>query len=169
MRSSKTILYLVTTSLACLPMVIAPIETNASSGNNLMSAVVTQKTAEDTVNFTMALPDGGSKRFAKLSFSITELNRRDAPPIQFDLTRVKALAGSSEKSGQPIRVAAFVDETGVLWVEFSQPVPSQSTVTISLKLRNLPARTAYQYGIAAYPAENKSVPLFVGDGILRVE
>lgn len=137
----------------------------------LSSVMVTsdRPQAGSTHYFTMTMPDRAGKRFTKLSFSFTEQNRdKTVAPIRFDLASTKAIAGSSKVGGRTIGIKdAWVDETGVLWVEFDASVPPKTQLMLALKtLKSSPVAT-YDYGIAAYP-ETKFPAVFVGNGTLTI-
>lgn len=127
------------------------------------------QTSNDTHYFTITMPERAGKRFTKLSLSFTEQNQEKAvAPIRFDLASTKAFVGSPQASGRAIGIKdAWIDETGIFWVEFNAPVPPKTVLTLALKtLKSSPAAT-YDYGIAAYP-ETKFPAVFVGDGTLTI-
>lgn len=123
-----------------------------------------------TYLFTMTLPERTGRQFSKLSVSLTAQNsNKTIAPMPFDLPSTKAFLGAPKEGGRALGVQdAWIDETGVLWVQFSAPVPPQTKLTLALKLRKLPSAARYDYGIAAYP-ESKAAAIFVGDGILTIK
>lgn len=145
---------------------------NFAHSLKLASGSVTSDRAPNdnsTYLFTMTLPERTGKQFSKLSISLTEQNGgKTIAPMQFDLPRTKAFIGAPTEGGRAIGVRdTWIDETGVLWVQFNAPVPPQTKLTLALKLRQLPSATTYNYGIAAYSA--KAAAIFVGDGILTIK
>ena len=137
----------------------------------LASVTVTSDRAQtgDTHLFTMTLPERAGKRFTKLSFSFTEQNQtKTVAPLRFDLASTRAVMGSATVEGQAIAIKdTWIDETGVLWVEFKSPMPPKTQLTLALKtLKSSPVAT-YDYGIAAYP-DAKFAAVFVGDGRLTI-
>ena len=133
--------------------------------------VISDRTTDsNTYPLTMTLPKRVGKQFAKVSISFTEQNRdKTIAPLQFDLPNMKAFAGAPNEGRRSIAIQkAWIDETGILWVQFKAPIPPQTKLTLALKLRQLPAAASYDYGIAAYP-EPKAAASFVGDGTLTLK
>ncbi len=152
---------------------LEPNTTSANVSNNLKLANVwvTSQRSPATGNiyyFTMFLPERTGKRFTRLSFSFTEQSRDKAVAvIPFDLSSARALVGKPGAFGREIRLkGAWIDETGTLWVEFGQPIPSNTTLTVALRVQQTNSKESYEYGVAAYPDSEKPVPIFVGNGIL---
>jgi hypothetical protein len=113
------------------------------------------------------LPQRGEQQFSKLSFSFTEAEQDRVAVIPFNLSNVKAFLGTTDRSGDQIGIkTAWIDETGTLWVEFTQPVRSGTHLTVALNTQQHPVGTNIRYGIAAYPATRNPVPVFAGDGTL---
>lgn len=176
MRQISYTLALITTSVLFNVWTVAATPGNDAKRLDRMAqlapvSVVSDRpqTSNDTHYFTMTMPERTGKRFAKLSFSFTEQNQeKPVAPIRFDLASTKAFMGSPETIGRAIAIKdAWIDETGILWVEFNAPVPSKTKLTLALKtLKASPAAT-YEYGIAAYP-ETKFPAVFVGDGMLTI-
>jgi Protein of unknown function (DUF2808) len=138
----------------------------------LANVTVTSDRAQAGSNthlFTMTMPERSGNRFTKLSFSFTEQDQaKTVAPLRFNLASTKAMIGSVNAEGQAIAIKdVWIDETGVLWVEFESPIPPKTQITLALQtLKTSPAAT-YDYGIAAYP-EAKSSAIFVGDGSLII-
>jgi len=129
-------------------------------------------TASDkTYFFTMTLPTHPGQRFAKVSFDFTEQSQsKGINPIRFDLANTKAFLGTPDAQGRAIAVeSAWVDETGSLWVEFKPTLLPQTTFTLALTTQSSTPKTAYEFGVAAYPATQRPVALFVGDGIVTIK
>lgn len=125
--------------------------------------------ADSTHFFTMTLPAQAGQRFTQLSFSFTEQNQaKTVAPLRFNLASTKAFTGAANAGGRAIAIKdTWIDETGVLWVEFNAPVPPKTQLTLALQtLQTSPAAT-YGFGIAAYP-ETKDAAVFVGDGSLTI-
>ena len=137
----------------------------------LANAVVVsdRTTGSNTYLLPMTLPKRAGKQFTKLSVSFTEQNQdKTIAPLQFDLPDTKAFAGTPNEGRRAIAIQeTWIDETGVLWVQFKAPIPPQTKLTLALKLRQQPAATRYDYGIAAYPAN--AAAIFVGDGTLTLK
>lgn len=121
-----------------------------------------------TVYFTMTLPQRADRRFETLSFVFTQPGQPSQMlPLPLDPSSIRVFMGTVERQGPAIALAGtWVDETGVLWVGFNPPLPSGSLLTVAIKPRSALSETSYQYGIAAY-LETTSVPILVGNGILR--
>lgn len=155
------------TAMAVSNKSVAPVERSSL----LASVNVTSDRPQadgSTHFFTMTMPERTGKRFTKLSFSFTEQNQdQTVAPLRFDLASTKAFIGSANAGGRAIAIKdAWIDETGVFWVEFNTPVPPKTKLTLALKtLKASPAAT-YGYGIAAYP--DKFPAIFVGDGTLTI-
>ena len=145
---------------------------NFAHSSKLANAVVVSDRAtadSNTYLLTMTLPKRIGKQFAKVSVSFTEQNRdRTIAPLPFDLPNIKAFAGAPNEGRRAIAIQkTWIDEAGVLWVQFKASVPPQTRLTLALKLRQQPAATRYDYGIAAYPAN--AAAIFVGDGTLTLK
>lgn len=138
--------------------------------SKLTNVVVVSDRTPDSNTYTlpMTLPKRAGKQFAKVSISFTEQNRdKTIAPLQFDLPNIKAFAGVPNEERRTIAIQkTWIDETGVLWIQFKTPVPPQTRLTLALKLRQQPTATRYDYGIAAYPAN--AAAIFVGDGTLTL-
>jgi Protein of unknown function (DUF2808) len=115
--------------------------------------------------FTVTIPQNAGEGLAKLSFS--DRNTTEAPILAFDLEKTQVFLGTPEEIGQPVSFDdAWVDEAGVVWVAFDPALAPGTVFTVSLAVgRNAPS-DAREYGIAAYPESENSVPAFVGDGTL---
>ena len=138
----------------------------------LASVTVTSdraQTGSNTHLFTMTLPEHTRTRFTKLSFSFTEQNQaKTVAPLRFNLASTKAVIGSAKAEGQTIAIKdTWIDETGVLWVEFKSPIPPKTQLTLALETLKASPTATYDYGIAAYP-EAKFSAVFVGDGRLTI-
>lgn len=120
----------------------------------------------NTYYFTMTLPEH-SAAFAKLS--LTEQHQEEqAAPTQFELPLTEAFSGTPSAMGRPIAIAASVDETGTVWVEFDRAIPARTTLTVAFKGRSTLTGGSYHYGVAAYPNVATPVAVFVGDDRLTV-
>jgi hypothetical protein len=118
--------------------------------------------ANRRVYFTIAIPENAGEGLAKLSFS-----DRTPTALAFDLEQTRVFQGTPEERGEAVNVeSAWVDETGVVWVEFASALPPGTVFTVSLAVGQNPPRDAREYGVAAYPDSENSVPAFVGDGTL---
>lgn len=175
MRQIRQVLLLVANSvlLSAWTMTAAPSKglTPFDRPPLLASVMVTSDRPQvgSTHYFTMTMPDRAGKRFTKLSFSFTEQNRdKTVAPIRFDLASTKAFTGSPNAGRRAIGIKdTWVDETGVLWVEFNTSVPPKTQLMLALKTLKSSPVAAYDYGIAAYP-ETKFPAVFVGDGTLTI-
>ena len=124
--------------------------------------------ADSTHFFTMTLPTQAGQRFTKLSFSFTEQNQaKTVAPLRFDLASTKAFMGATAEGGAIAIKDTWIDETGVLWVEFNAPVPPKTQLTLALQTLQTSPAASYDFGIAAYP-ETKDAAVFVGDGSLTI-
>lgn len=127
------------------------------------------QSGDSTHFFTMTMPERAGKRFTRLSFSFTEQNQaKTVAPIRFNLASTRAFNGIPGAEGRAIGIKdTWIDETGIVWVEFNTPVPPKTKLTLALKtLQASPANT-YEYGIAAYP-DTRFSAVFVGDGLLTI-
>ncbi len=144
--------------------------TNAQNSQAQLNHSQILKLAESATTtphaITMTLPSTTGTQFAKVSFSFTDPTQENGiAPIRFDLAKTQAFWGNGTM-GKAIAVKdAWVDETGVLWIEFNQPVSPKTTLTVILQTQKTSPSTSFQYGIAAYPV-NRAAPIFVGDGKL---
>jgi Protein of unknown function (DUF2808) len=114
------------------------------------------------VYFTVTIPQNAGEGLAKLSFS-----DRTPTALAFNLEQTQVFLGTPEAVGQTVELEdAWVDETGVVWVEFAPSIAPGTMFTVSLAVgQNVPS-DAREYGVAAYPDSENSVPAFVGDGTL---
>ncbi|PSB28374.1 DUF2808 domain-containing protein [Stenomitos frigidus] len=156
------------TAMAVSDKSVTPVERSSL----LASVTVTSDRPQadgSTHFFTMTMPERTGKRFTKLSFSFTEQNQeKSVAPLRFALASTKAFTGSAKAEGGAIGIKdTWIDETGVLWVEFQSPIPPKAQLTLALKTLQSSPAAAYDYGIAAYP-ETKFPAVFVGDGSLTV-
>ncbi|MER3432400.1 MAG: hypothetical protein C4288_02980 [Leptolyngbya sp. ERB_1_1] len=131
--------------------------------NNLAATTRSSATVNgNSYSFTMTLPQRSGNRFAKLSFSLTNLDRRNAiVPLPLNLRNTVAQVGT----GNTNQVKdTFIDETGTVWVEFNSPVPAKTMLTVTFKARKPLLAGRYSYSIAAYPEARRSGATFVSDG-----
>ncbi|XHX78620.1 MAG: DUF2808 domain-containing protein [Stenomitos frigidus ULC029] len=145
-----------------------PVSSFERSPARAKTFIVSDRTiANNTYLLPMTLPK--RSQFAKVSISFTEQNRdQTITPIPFDLFSTKAFVGTSKDGGRAIAIQkTWIDEAGVLWVQFKTPLPPQTKLTLALKLRRQSAVARYDYSIAAYPADAAAV--FVGDGALTLQ
>ncbi len=125
--------------------------------------------SEDSYSLTMTLPKQPRSGFAKLSFSFTKPDREQTiVPIHLNLKNTTAFVGTS-RLGDAIEVKdAWIDETGVVWVELNSPVAAKTTLTVVFKVRQPLSAGQYIYSIAAYPNTKPTIPVFVDSGTLRI-
>jgi Protein of unknown function (DUF2808) len=124
-------------------------------------AIVNQK-----AYFTVTIPENAGEGLAKLSFSDLD---QEGTRLPFNLEKTEVLLGA-RSSGRTINNGdAWVDETGVVWVSFDPILPPGTTFTVVLEMSENVPPGAHDYGIAAYPEAENSVPAFVGDGKLTFE
>jgi Protein of unknown function (DUF2808) len=122
--------------------------------------------ANQKAYFTVTIPKNAGEDLARLSFSdLAEEGTR----LPFNLEKTQVFIGE-RANGRSVEVAsAWVDETGVVWVEFGPPLAPGTTFTVVMEVgKNAPSGSR-EYGIAAYPKPENSVPAFVGDGSLTFE
>jgi hypothetical protein len=129
------------------------------------SETIVRSTMDRTYSLTIALPARTGASFNKLSFTERQPDQ-GTEPIRFDLPATEVFIGTP--SDRPIESEAWVDETGTFWIEFNPPVAAGTTLTVVLKLQNLPSEESYEYGFAAYPATENSVAVYVGDRTLTI-
>lgn len=117
-------------------------------------------------SFTMTLPQQSESSFAKLSFSLTNVDRGNTVvPLPLNLQNTIAQVGAANAPKKAIAVkSAFLDETGTLWVEFNSPLPAKTPLTVTFKARQPLLAGRYAYSIAAYPEAIFAKPIFVSDG-----
>jgi hypothetical protein len=122
--------------------------------------------ANQKAYFTVTIPDNAGEGLAKLSFSDLD---QEGTRLPFNLEKTEVLLGV-RSSGRTINNGgAWVDETGVVWVGFDPVLPPGTTFTVVLEMSEDVPPGARDYGIAAYPESENSVPAFVGDGTLTFE
>lgn len=126
------------------------------------------KVSGNSYSFTMTLPRRPASRFAKLSFSLTNLDRANAiVPLPLSLQETVALKTINDRSQSILVKEAFIDEAGTVWVEFNSSLPINTVLTIVFKTRTPLLAGQYSYRIAAYPEAMNVSPAFVGDGTFR--
>lgn len=122
--------------------------------------------ANQKASFTVTIPENAGEELARLSFS--DLTQ-EAPRLPFNLEKTQVFLGA-RASGQSIKLSdAWVDETGVVWVEFAPTLAPGTTFTVVLEVGENAPSGEHEYSVAAYPEPENSVPAFVGDGILTFE
>jgi Protein of unknown function (DUF2808) len=115
--------------------------------------------------FTVMIPQNAGEGLAKLSFS--DRNTTEAPRLAFNLDKTQVFLGTPEAIGQTVNFAdAWVDETGVVWVEFDPSLAPGTVFTVALAVGQNAPSDSREYGVAAYPESDNSVAAFVGDGML---
>ncbi len=122
--------------------------------------------ANQKAYFTVTIPENAGEGLAKLSFSdLTQAAAR----LPFNLEKTQVFQGT-RASGQNIKLSdAWVDETGVVWVEFAPTLAPGTTFTVVLEVEENAPSGEHEYGVAAYPEPENSVPAFVGDGTLTFD
>jgi len=122
--------------------------------------------ANQKAYFTVTIPENAGEELAKLSFSdLTQTAAR----LPFNLEKTQVFQGT-RASGQNIKLSdAWVDETGVVWVEFAPTLAPGTTFTVVLEVEENAPSGDHEYGVAAYPEPENSVPAFVGDGTLTFD
>jgi hypothetical protein len=124
-------------------------------------AIVNQK-----AYFTVTIPEDAGEGLAKLSFSDLD---QEGTRLPFNLENTQVLLGT-RASGRAIgNGGAWVDETGVVWVEFAPVLAPGTTFTVVLEMAENVSPGARDYGIAAYPEAENSIPAFVGEVRLTLE
>jgi hypothetical protein len=122
--------------------------------------------ANQKASFTVTIPENAGEELAKLSFS--DLTQEGAR-LPFNLEKTQVFLGT-RASGQSIELSdAWVDETGVVWVEFAPTLAPGTTFTVVLEVGENAPSGKHEYGVAAYPEPENSVPAFVGDGTLTFQ
>jgi Protein of unknown function (DUF2808) len=122
--------------------------------------------ANQKAYFTVTIPENAGEGLAKLSFSDRD---QEGTRLPFNLEKTEVLLGA-RASGRAINNGvAWVDETGVVWVSFNPVLPPGTTFTVVLEMAENAPPGLRNYGIAAYPEAENSVPAFVGDGSLTFE
>jgi hypothetical protein len=122
--------------------------------------------ANQKAYFTVTIPENAGEELAKLSFSDLA---QEGTRLPFNLEKTQVFLGT-QASGQSVKLGdAWVDETGVVWVEFAPTLAPGTTFTVVLEVGSNAPSGEREYGIAAYPESQNSVPAFVGDGTLTFE
>lgn len=122
--------------------------------------------ANQKAYFTVTIPENAGEELAKLSFSNLA---QEGIRLPFNLEKTQVFLGT-RAGGQSIPLSdAWVDETGVVWVEFAPALAPGTTFTVVLEVGENPPSGEHEYGIAAYPEPENSVPAFVGDGMLTFD
>jgi len=143
------------------------------SKTTLAKVIVTSsKTPTDSdraYSFTITLPEQYGSRFAKIS--LTEQNLTNGTALlQFNLPATQAFLGTPTAKGRAILIEdTWVDETGTMWLEFKPSISPKAVLTLVFKPQASSLKGTHEYGIAAYPDTQYSIPIFVGNGKLVLE
>lgn len=88
----------------------------------------------------------------------------------FLLERTRAFLGRPRREGRPLPVKAhFNNDTRMMTLEFPEPVPPGSTVTVSVVPWSNPSQSdTYLFQVVAYPAGPDPLGSPVGVGTLRI-
>ena len=125
--------------------------------------------SEDSYSFVMTLPKQPRSGFAKLSFSLTKPDQEQTiVPIHLDLKSTTAFVGTPRLRDAIEVKDAWIDETGVVWIEFNSPVAAKTPLTVVFKVRQPLPAGQYIYSIAAYPNTKPAVAVFVDSGTVKV-
>jgi hypothetical protein len=127
--------------------------------------------SDSSYSFTITLPEHTGNQFARLSFSFTNPDRgNEVAVIPFNLPGTQAFVGSPDARGEAIALSStWIDETGILWVEFNSAVSPKTTLTIVMTAPDPLPNPSVAYSVAAYPDANPAIPVFVGDGTMTNE
>ncbi len=88
-------------------------------------------------------------------------------PIVFDLSKTTAFAGTRQSKGTPIAIKEATQDpkTKTITVSFTQPVPPNTTFTVSLRPYSNPQEPGvYMFDVQVYPAGANPIGLDLGVG-----
>ena len=117
--------------------------------------------------FTLNLDPEAGASLAGFTFQQIRGVDRQFP---FLLSRTRAFHGRPRREGRPVPVKArFNDDTRTMTLEFPEPVPPGSTVTVSVVPWTNPMQAdTYLFQVVAYPAGPDPQGSPVGIGTLRI-
>ena len=117
--------------------------------------------------FTLNLDPEAGASLAGFTFQQIRGVDRQFP---FLLSRTRAFLGRPRREGRPVPVKTrFNDDTRTMTLEFPEPVPPGSTVTVSVVPWTNPMQSdTYLFQVVAYPAGPDPQGSPVGIGTLRI-
>jgi hypothetical protein len=111
--------------------------------------------------FTIAIPADAGQGLAQVVFQ-----RQDSPdPIEFYPDRTGAFIGDQQNQGQavPLKTTVWDNNTGLLTVNFAEPVAPGQTVTIRLiPYQNPDVEGTYQFRLLAFPPGDQARSMDLG-------
>lgn len=163
----------VTLGLAISPIVLAqtlPYPANSTFFTGDPPSLVSADTPDTTVGwpyphyyFTFKIPATSPQSVGQISVTPDA----SGEPIAFDLSKTVAFTGTSRDRGQAIPLKSTVQDpkTRVITIAFANPVPPNTTFTVSLQPYNNPGMAGtYLFQVQVYPAGANPIALDLGVG-----
>ncbi|MBR8831967.1 MAG: hypothetical protein N5P05_001723 [Chroococcopsis gigantea SAG 12.99] len=99
--------------------------------------------------------------------SVSIAPQENGDPIVFDFSKTTAFQGTRQKQGTPISIKSTTQDptTKVITVSFAQPVPPNTTFTVSMRPYSNPQFAGtYIFRVQIYPAGANPIGLDLGVG-----
>ncbi|MEM8717707.1 MAG: DUF2808 domain-containing protein [Cyanobacteria bacterium P01_G01_bin.39] len=135
------------------------------SGLDLLDAYATfnaVRVRQARYYFDLKLPEGIGEPLKRVVFQ----QRTGADEIKFKPEKTKAYLNRSRDKEDLIELTTtFNEETGEIVVEFNEPIPIGSELSIGIKPKENPdIGGVYLFGVTAFPRGEKSRGLYLGTG-----
>jgi hypothetical protein len=158
----KQLLWSLTIATATILVAEFPALSNHMMDGFHQRPTITQvsKRGDRTLYFTTTVPNDAGASLAKLSLS--QVDAPTPPSLPFALEQTKVFWGSSETPGNPVQMSnIWVDETGVIWLNFKEAIAPGKQVTVALAVNE--KANAETFAIAAYPTNESRDAVLLGD------
>lgn len=138
----------------------------------LVSASTTQNTAaisNPTYYFTLSVPEDAGEPLGRVEIIPKDTNTA-MRSIRYEPEDTQAFLGTPRDRGDALTLGNtdVNDENQTVTINFDQPVPPGSTVTIALKPERNPRLSGiYLFGVTAYPTGESPYGQFLGYGRLH--
>ncbi len=131
-----------------------------------MSSSFQGRGEQSTYHITLSVPENAGEPLKAIQI-------KQLPNVETAVLRdrtFEAYKGNRLAQSERLQLAAIGGETmpGETTVVFEQPVPSGSTVTVTVKAMNPSNGSVYQYGITAFPEGPDGIGQFLGHGRIHV-
>jgi hypothetical protein len=117
--------------------------------------------------FDLELPNDIGESLQKVVIQ----QRSGGDEVQFEPEQTEVYLGNHRDKAERVQAISTKDEdTEKITVQFEQPIPPGSSVTIGLKPRSNPDYGGvYLFGVTAYPTGEKARGMYLGAGRLHFE
>ncbi len=111
--------------------------------------------------FDITIPEDAGAPLQKVEIEL----RKGQKKIYYRLEKTVAYLGTHRRKGNQLALATTMrdEETGIITVEFANPLPPGSTFTVGLKPKRNPDYSGvYVFGVTAFPQGENSYGLYLG-------